>query len=89
MIHIVTEVGYEFDYLFIQFYNNYCYPGSQYFVSVMDTWLKWANSISNGPLIMLGLPAGIKAAGKPEYYFPPDQLATAYMVIVLLYGLFM
>lgn len=74
------EVGHEFDYLFIQFYNNYCYPGSSYFVSVMDTWLKWTNSINNGPLILLGLPSGVGAAGKSEYYFPPGQLAVAYKV---------
>ena len=30
---------------------------------------------------MLGLPAGLGAAGSPDYYFPPDQLAVAYKVI--------
>ena len=28
----------------------------------MDTWLNWAQSIPNGPLIVLGLPAGPEAA---------------------------
>ena len=76
----ILEYGHEFDFLFIQFYNNYCYPGGQYFLSVMDTWLNWARSIPNGPLIVLGLPAGPKAAGKPHYYFPPDKLASVYKV---------
>ena len=74
------DYGHEFDYLFLQFYNNYCYPGSQYFVSVVDTWLNWAQTIPNGPLIVLGLPAGPEAAGKSHYYFPPDKLAVAYKV---------
>jgi len=77
----LEDYGHEFDYLFIQFYNNYCYPGEQYFIPVMDTWLNWAQSIPNGPLIVLGLPAGPEAAGKPHYYFPPDQLATVYKQI--------
>ena len=47
---------------------------------VMDAWLNWARSIPNGPLIVLGLPAGPQAAGKPHYYFPPDKLATVYKV---------
>ena len=47
---------------------------------VTDTWLNWARSIPNGPLIVLGLPAGPQAAGKPHYYFPPDKLATVYKV---------
>ena len=47
---------------------------------VMDTWLNWARSIPNGPLIVLGLPAGPQAAGKPHYYFHPDKLATVYKV---------
>ena len=46
----------------------------------MDTWLNWAQSIPNGPLIVLGLPAGPEAAGKPHYYFPPDKLAAVYKV---------
>ena len=46
----------------------------------MDTWLNWAQSIPNGPLIVLGLPAGPEAAGKPHYYFPPDKLASVYKV---------
>ena len=79
-IILSTEVGHEFDYLFIQFYNNYCYPGDQYFLPVMDTWLKWTNSIQGGPRILLGLPAGTKAAGKDFYYFPPDKLAAVYKV---------
>ncbi|XP_048581497.1 acidic endochitinase [Nematostella vectensis] len=77
----LEEVGSEFDYLFIQFYNNYCYPGSSYFVSVMDTWLNWANGITNGPKIILGLPAGTGAAGKPHYYFTPEKLAEKYKLI--------
>lgn len=47
----------------------------------METWLKWTNSINNGPLILLGLPAGVGAAGKPEYYFPPNLLEKAYKVL--------
>jgi len=77
----LEEYGNEFDYLFIQFYNNYCYPGDIYFLPVMDTWLKWTRSIPNGPLIVLGLPAGPEAAGKPHFYFPPDKLATVYKQI--------
>lgn len=77
-----VDYGHEFDYLFIQFYNNYCYPGDQYFLPVMDTWLQWARSIPNGPLIVLGLPAGPQAAGKPHYYFPPDKLAQVYKVLL-------
>ena len=30
---------------------------------------------------MLGLPAGLGAAGSLDYNFPPDQLAVAYKVI--------
>lgn len=75
-----VDYGQEFDYLFIQFYNNYCYPGDQYFLPVIDTWLQWARSVPNGPLIVLGLPAGPQAAGKPHYYFPPDKLAHVYKV---------
>ena len=75
-----VDYGQEFDYLFIQFYNNYCYPGDQYFLPVIDTWLQWARSVPNGPLIVLGLPAGPQAAGKPHYYFPPDKLVHVYKV---------
>ena len=75
------EYGHKFDFLFLQFYNNYCYPGSQYFLSLLNTWLNWARNIANGPLIMLGLPAGFGAAGSPDYNFPPDQLAVAYKAI--------
>ena len=77
-----VDYGQEFDYLFLQFYNNYCYPGDQYFLPVMDTWLRWARSIPNGPLIVLGLPAGPQAAGKLHYYFPPDKLAQVYKVLL-------
>ena len=78
----LAEYGNEFDYLFIQFYNNYCYPGDQYFLPVMDTWLKWARNITNGPLIVLGLPAAPEATGKSHYYFPPDKLAAVYKVLI-------
>ena len=77
----LLEYGHKFDFLFLQFYNNYCYPGSQYFLSVLNTWLNWARNIANEPLIMVGLPAGLGAAGSPDYNFPPDQLAVAYKVI--------
>jgi chitinase len=50
-----------FDYVFIQFYNNYCGYGSP--AAFRDTFAQWKTLAVGGPKILVGLPASVGAAG--------------------------
>ncbi|RYP13774.1 hypothetical protein DL765_006723 [Monosporascus sp. GIB2] len=70
-----------FDFLMIQFYNNYCsvasfMPGSETQSSYnLATWDEWARTTSANPdvKILVGVPGNTGAAGSG--YVPADQLA--------------
>ena len=79
------EQGAEFDYLFVQFYNNYCYPGDpDQFYSNMNTWLDFTGDtqeeMGKGPKICVGMPAATGGSGDPKYYNSPDYVEEIYEV---------
>jgi chitinase len=59
--------GFDFDYIWVQFYNNYCdLTGGSF------NFNTWANSASSNTVVLVGLPASPQAAGSG--YVPADQL---------------
>eukprot|EP01121_Diplochlamys_sp_Union-15-3_P006604 TRINITY_DN17098_c0_g1_i1.p1 TRINITY_DN17098_c0_g1~~TRINITY_DN17098_c0_g1_i1.p1 ORF type:complete len:341 (-),score=61.22 TRINITY_DN17098_c0_g1_i1:10-1032(-) len=69
------DAGRAFDYVTVQFYNNYCsYSGGSYFWSSFAQWASWSRtSTSSKVKIFLGLPASTGAAGGG--YLSPDTLS--------------
>jgi chitinase len=60
------DVADAFDYLFVQFYNNYCNFNQR--ASFDDTFEQWAAlAASGGPAIYVGLPATDQAAQASSY----------------------
>jgi chitinase len=50
-----------FDFVFVQFYNNYCGYGTP--ASFRDTFAMWKSLAGSGPKVLVGLPATTGAAG--------------------------
>jgi len=70
------DAGDKFDYLTVQFYNNYCsYQGGTWFWSSFSQWATWSRSATGGKVkIFLGLPASTEAGGG---YVTPDAISGA------------
>jgi chitinase len=64
---VLGEAADQFDYLWIQFYNNHCFFGGSTFADTLASW----TGVS-GPKIFVGLPASPDAGGG---YVTPDNLA--------------
>ncbi|KAI5963976.1 CHT3 [Candida margitis] len=62
----------DIDFVFIQFYNNYCNLGTSWFN--WGTWLDYAENVSPNPNVKLfvGVPGSIRAAGSG--YNPPESI---------------
>lgn len=79
----LEEQGDKFDHLYVQFYNNYCYPGDQTSFN-LDTWLQFAADTQaeygSGPKIFVGLPAATGGSGNPKYYMTPEEVSNLYEV---------
>ena len=77
------EQGDKFDHLYVQFYNNPCYPGDPTSFN-LDTWLKFASDTQgeygSGPKIFVGLPAATGGSGDPKYYMTPEEVSDLYQV---------
>jgi chitinase len=75
----LAEVPNAFDYLFVQFYNNYCsYNSPSHFAEAFAGWSKLAES--GGPKLFVGLPSSAAAApagGYVERTKLPELVATA------------
>ena len=85
---VLHDVPEEFDYLFVQFYNNYCYLGDQtQFTKSINQWFSFAaqtNAIhGKGPLIYIGLPSHPRASSGSQYYQTPAQVQAVYDVCIL------
>lgn len=83
---VLHDIPQEFDYLFVQFYNNYCYLGSlTQFNSSMTDWLNFADqtkqSHGKGPLIFIGLPSHPRASSGSRYYRTPEQVEAVYTTV--------
>lgn len=90
----LQERGLYFDELYIQYYNNYCYPGKPvWFEDTLKQWFNLAQTIidryGTGPKIYIGLPAHTKAAGQTkdqdpdiriDYYMYASTVANIYQV---------
>jgi len=60
------DAGSKFDYVSVQFYNNYCsfQQGGDWFWKTFSEWAGWSRNSTGGKLkIFLGLPASTQAAG--------------------------
>jgi len=66
----IAAAGPEFDFLSIQFYNNWCYV-----LGTMFNFNTWVNGTTSNIMLYVGLPASQDAAG--DGYVPLDQLAAA------------
>ena len=79
----LEEQGDKFDHLYVQFYNNYCYPGDPTSFN-LDTWLQFAAvtqaEYGSGPKIFVGLPAATGGSGDPKYYMTPEEVSDLYQV---------
>ena len=62
----LSSVAQEFDHLYIQYYNNFCYPSTLYFWPNFNHWKSLSEqaitTYGKGPKIFVGLPADIYAA---------------------------
>lgn len=81
---VLDAVPQEFDYLFVQFYNNYCsIDQAKYFNSSINSWFNFSVSTKSkfgkGPKIFIGLPASPRVRG----YQPPNVVNAAWKVSVL------
>ena len=89
------DQGAQFDYIFVQFYNNYCQTGDPgQFYPNLKRWFKFAakvkqmhnfvmvlrRGIAEGPKIFVGMPAATGGAGDPKYYRTPEEVAKIYEV---------
>jgi chitinase len=72
----LADAADAFDYLFVQFYNNFCSAPSG--AAFADTFAQWAALVaSGGPRIVVGLPATPEAAPAGGYLDPaalPDLI---------------
>lgn len=80
---VLNAVPQEFDYLFVQFYNNYCsIDKAKYFNSSINSWFNFSittkNKYGKGPKIFIGLPASPHVRG----YQPPSVVNAAWKVSV-------
>jgi len=78
---VLTTQPHEFDYLFVQFYNNYCaLDKTKFFNQSIDSWFGFAQTTKQkygkGPKIFIGLPASSHVPG----YQPPSVVKTAWDV---------
>ena len=74
---VLDNVGEKFNYLYVQFYNNYCSAGDQAsFEGALRQWLSLAQDKNLG--IFIGLPAAEGAAGSG--YITPEEMDTMYSV---------
>ncbi|CAL9150426.1 unnamed protein product [Musa hybrid cultivar] len=67
-----------FDYLWVQFYNNYCQYSSGNAVTFAQIWNQWVSA--NVSKVFLGLPASPQAAGSG--FVTPDELIDSVLPIV-------
>jgi len=70
------DVGYEFDEVYVQFYNNWCHTGNKrVFYDHMKKWLDFSkNSKPGGPMIFVGMPAKIGGSGNAANYRPLNEV---------------
>ena len=82
---VLSEIPQEFDYLFVQFYNNYCYLGAvdQFNLSITK-WFELAENTKtkcgSGPQILIGLPSHPRASSGSQYYQTPEEVEKIYQV---------
>ena len=82
---VLSEIPQEFDYLFVQFYNNYCYLGDadQFNLSI-SKWFEFAENTKtkcgSGPQILIGLPSHPRASSGSQYYQTPEEVEKIYQV---------
>eukprot|EP00111_Clytia_hemisphaerica_P023001 TCONS_00067692-protein len=79
---VLTTVPQEFDYLFVQFYNNYCsIDKTKFFNQSIASWFNFAmttkQKYGKGPLIFIGLPASPRVNG----YQSPDVVRKAWQTV--------
>ena len=76
------DVGYEFDEVYVQFYNNWCHTGNKrVFYDHMKKWLDFSkNSKPGGPMIFVGMPAKIGGSGNAANYRPLNEVQDIFNV---------
>ena len=82
---VLSEIPQEFDYLFVQFYNNYCYLGdADRFNLSITKWFELAENTKTkcgaGPQILIGLPSDPRASSGRQYYQTPEEVEKSYQV---------
>ena len=79
-----SDAGEHFDYLYVQFYNNFCSPSDRTeFDKSLDKWLYFSNNRQpKGPRILIGLPAHVNASGDPKFFISTANLDIIYTVRV-------
>lgn len=80
---VLQSVPEQFDYLYVQFYNNYCsLKNEKAFNGSIYSWFHFAETTRSahgkGPLIFIGLPASPRVPG----YQLPSVVETAYNVSI-------
>ncbi|XP_047132367.1 uncharacterized protein LOC100214393 isoform X1 [Hydra vulgaris] len=83
---VLYDIGEEFDYLYVQFYNNYCCLGNENeFIAALKKWFNFSNETKTahgkGPSIFVGLPSHPRASGGPEDYQTPEKVQAIYETI--------
>ena len=86
---VLGDMAKEFDFLYVQFYNNPCYLGAVEFTTTLNLWLNFAiqTKVNYGksPLIFIGLPSHPRASINAKYYQNPDQVEAVYKVFFLFF----
>ena len=82
---VLYDIAKEFDYLYVQFYNNYCCLGDETeFIDALNNWFDFAKvtkgTFGKGPLIFVGLPSHPRASGGAHDYQTPEKVEAVYEV---------
>lgn len=77
----ILDAGEYFNHVYIQYYNNFCWPGDiTWFNKTLTKWLKFGRE--KGIAVFIGLPAGIDASAESKYYLTPSKFKAMYKVCI-------
>ena len=79
----LEAAGQYMDHLYIQFYNNYCFPDMSNLGNFESTFNQWlALGKRTGMEIFIGLPAEERGASGAKYYKSTQEVQTLWNVSI-------
>lgn len=74
----LTEAGSLVDYLYVRYFNNFCYLGDHTFLSTLRKWLNFGKKTN--AKVFIGIPAHVNATYLPNHYREPGELKREFQV---------